>query len=146
MTRARSARTGPEGSRETATTTLCRDPSGGDVKGGITAAGDVPGRAAFTGTAPRPRPMLHLAWDPTARQHTHDTGHEPREEASSRGTGEGQGGGGDARCPFAGAGKGGVPTPMGALFWEPNQGVLAWPGRVGVVPPAVSCGGFTRQL
>ena len=37
--RARSVGTGPEGSRETATTTLCRDPSGGGVKGGITAAG-----------------------------------------------------------------------------------------------------------
>lgn len=84
------------------------------------APGRVPGRAAFTGTAPRPAPCCARPGVPL-HVSTHPTLDTSRERGPPLGTArEGRGGGGNARCPLAGAGKGGMPTPTGALFWEPN--------------------------
>lgn len=83
-TRACLAETGPEGSRETATTTLCHDPSGGGVKGASlqqlgpeTGPWESPRTGGLHRDGAPTRPMLRPAWRPTARQHTPDTGHEP---------------------------------------------------------------------
>ena len=135
MTRAHSAGTGPEGSRETVTARTCRDPSRGGVRGGRhhsrwaqrLAPGTVLGRAAFTGMVPRPRPTLRPAWGPlhVSTHRTLDTTRERRLPLEA--AGGGGGGGGGARHPLAGAGKGREPTPTGhAGFTGARGGSSSW--------------------